>query len=181
MSMRLERIRIEFDAEQDRLLLRILIDGGSEVSIWLTRRCVRRLWDALLKMAEWKPEIRLQASDEARKAVLHFEHEKALQEVKFSRPGEDEPVRAEPRAQPLGPEPLLITRIQARRTPEGRTQLALLPNEGQGAHLSLNDNLLHGLMRLVQSAVAKAEWELPLELPKAPTMLETEGAERVLN
>lgn len=178
--MRLERIRIEFDAEQDRLLMRILIDGGSEVSLWLTRRCVKRFWDALLKMAEWKPEIQLQATEEARKAVLHFEHEKALQEVKFSRPGEDEPVLAEPRVQPLGPEPLLITRIQARRTPEGRTQLALLPNEGQGAHLSLNDNLLHGLMRLVQSAVAKAEWELTLELPKSGVLAMAEG-ERTIN
>lgn len=180
MSMRLERIRIEFDAEQDRLLLRILIDGGSEVSLWLTRRCVKRLWDALLKMAEWKPEIQLQATDEARKAVLHFEHERALQEVKFSRPGEDEPVLAEPRTQPLGPEPLLITRIQARRAPEGRTQLALLPNEGQGAHLSLNDNLLHGLMKLVQSAVSKAEWELPLELPKSGALAIAAG-ERTIN
>ena len=45
--MRLERIRIEFDAEQDRLLMRILIDGGSEVLLWLTRRCVVRFWQAL--------------------------------------------------------------------------------------------------------------------------------------
>lgn len=177
--MRLERIRIEFDAEQDRLLMRILIDGGSEVALWLTRRCVRRFWEALLKMAEWKPEIQLQATEEARKAVLHFEHEKALQEVKFSRPGDDERVLTEPRIQPLGPEPLLITRIQARRTPEGRTQLAMLPNEGQGAHLSLNDNLLHGLMKLVQSAVLKAEWELQLELPKAGVLAVAEGARTI--
>jgi hypothetical protein len=132
-------------------------------------------------MAEWKPEIRLQASEEARTAVLHFEHEKALQEVKFSRAGEGEAPRSEPRAQPLGPEPLLITRIQARRMPDGRTQVAMLPAEGQGAHLSLSDNLLHGVMRLVQSAVAKAEWELPLELPKAGLLAEAEGGERTLN
>lgn len=178
--MRLHQLKVEFDAEQDRLLMRILIDGGSEVSVWLTRRCVKRLWEALLKMAEWKPEIQLQATEEARKAVLHFEHEKALQEVKFSRPCEDEAVSTVPRTRPLGPEPLLITRIQARRTPEGRTQLALLPNEGQGAHLSLNDNLLHGLMRLVQSAVAKAEWELILELPKSGVLAMAEG-ERTIN
>jgi len=179
--MRLERIRIEFDAEQDRLLMRVLIDGGSEVLLWLTRRCVKRLWQALLKMAEWKPEIQLQASEEARTAVLHFEHQKALQEVRFSRPGEGEPPRAEPRAQPLGPEPLLITRIQARRMPDGHTQVAMLPNEGQGANLSLSDNLLHGLMRLVQAAVAKAEWELQLELPKAGLMAEAEYGERTIN
>ncbi|MEO8037708.1 MAG: hypothetical protein ABI794_03010 [Betaproteobacteria bacterium] len=179
--MRLERIRIEFDAEQDRLLMRILIDGGSEVLLWITRRCVKRFWHALLKMAEWKPEIRLQASEEARAAVLHFEHEKALQEVKFSKPGETEPPRSEPRIQPLGPSPLLITRIQARRMPDGRTQVAMLPTEGQGAHLSLSDNLLHGLMRLVQQAVAKAEWELELQLPKAGMTVETEGGERTLN
>ncbi len=179
--MRLERIRIEFDAEQDRLLMRILIDGGSEVLLWLTRRCVVRFWQALLKMAEWKPEIQLQTSVEARTAVLHFEHEKALKEVRFTKPGEGEPAMAAPREQPLGPEPLLVTRIQARRAPDGHTQVAMLPTEGQGAHLSLSDNLLHGVMRLIQAAVAKAEWDLQLELPKTGLLPEAEGAERTIN
>ena len=180
--VRLERIRIEFDAEQDRLLMRILIDGGAEVRLWLTRRCVQRLWTALMKMAEIKPDIQRQASPEARSAILHFEHEKALREVKFARPDEDAPRFAAPRTQPLGPEPLLVTRIQARRLPDERTQIGFLPNGGDGAHLTLSENLLHGVMRLVQQAVEKADWNLPLELPPAGLLMTPdEGTARTLN
>ncbi|MBK8017364.1 MAG: hypothetical protein IPK20_12025 [Betaproteobacteria bacterium] len=178
--MKLERIRIEFDPEQDRLLMLVLIDGAAEVRLWLTRRCVKRFWMAMVRMAEIKPEIQLQSNPEARTAVLHFEHEKALREVKFSR-SEPEPPQAPPRVQPLGPEPLLVTRIQARREADGRSLIALLPSQGQGAHLTLSENLLHGLMKLVQQAVLKAEWDMALELPSAPALADDGQTERVLN
>lgn len=178
--MKLERIRIEFDMEQDRLLMLVLIDGGSEVRLWLTRRCVKRFWLAMVKMAEFKPEVQLQTTQEARTAVLQFEHEKALRDVKFMR-NDPEPSSAPPRAQPLGQTPLLVTRIQARREADGRTLLALLPTDGQGAHLTLSETLLHGLMKLVQQAVVKAEWDMSLDLPKAPPVPDTGEGRRVLN
>jgi len=179
-KVKLERIRIEFDAEQDRLLMFVLMDGMSEVRLWLTRRCVRRLWSAMLRMAEIKPEVQLLANPEARSAVLHFEREKALRAVKFSRTGPASE-HDSPRAQPLGPEPLLVSRIQARRESDGRTLLALLPQEGAGTHLTLSDNLLHGLMKLVQQTATKAEWDLELDLPPVPTFAEEVARERVLN
>lgn len=180
-AVKLERIRIEFDMEQDRLLMFILIHGAAEVRLWLTRRCVKRFWIALTRMAEWKPEVQLQATPEARSAVLQFQHEKALREVKFSR-AEPEAPEAPPRTQPLGVDPLLVTRIQARREPDGRTLVALLPTEGQGAHLTLSESLLHGLMKLVQQAVIKAEWDMTLDLPKVDLSTElTEGERRTLN
>lgn len=181
--MRLEKIRIEFEPEEDRLVMRILVDGQAEVLLWLTRRCVKRLWVAMLKLAEWKPEIQQQPDPEARSAILQFEHERALREVRFSGPQEDPPpsVPAPPREQPLGAAPLLVTRIQARRLENGRSQLALLPTHGQGAHLTLSDNLLHGLMGLTQAAVEKAEWDMRLELPRSALMSDEAEGERTLN
>ncbi|MBI1397426.1 MAG: hypothetical protein GC151_15750 [Betaproteobacteria bacterium] len=178
--MKLERIRIEFDMEQDRLLMLVLIDGGAEVRLWLTRRCVKRFWMAMVRMAEFRPEVQLQTTPEARTAVLQFQHEKALREVRFSRT-EPETPSAPPRTQPLGGVPLLVTRIQARREPDGRTLLALLPTEGQGAHLTLSETLLHGLMKLVQQAVGKAEWDMTLELPKVEAPEDSAEVPRVLN
>lgn len=179
-ALKLERIRIEFDMEQDRLLMFILIHGAAEVRLWLTRRCVKRFWVAMQKMAEWKPEIQRQPTPEARTAVLQFEHEKAMREVKFSRQ-ESEPPETAPRTQPLGPDPLLVTRIQARREPDGRTLIALLPADGQGAHLTLSESLLHGLMKLLQQAVVKAEWDLVLELPQVDLSVSGEEGARTLN
>ena len=83
--MNLERITVEFHAEEDRLLLRVFCDKTFEIQFWLTRRLVKRIWPVLLQMAQARPEIQLQPNPEARKALLGFQHEKALQEVKFSK------------------------------------------------------------------------------------------------
>jgi hypothetical protein len=158
--MRLHQLKLEFVAEQDRLLLRLSTDSGAEVLLWLTRRCVKRLWPVLLAMAQEKPEIKLQANPEARKALLGFQHEKAVAQADFSKPYQDVP-----RERPLGTDPFVVTRIQPRRDPQGRHVLGLLPTEGQGVHVTLDDGLLHGFAKLLQNAVAKAEWDMELKLP----------------
>jgi hypothetical protein len=158
--MRLHQLKVEFNAEHDRLLLRLSTDSGAEVLLWLTRRCVKRLWPVLLGMAQARPEIALQPSAEARQALLGFQHEKALAQADFSKPYQEAA-----RERPLGTEPLLVSRIQPRRDPQGRHVLGLLPTQGQGVHVTLDDGLLHGFARLIQNAVAKSEWELDLRLP----------------
>ena len=50
--MRLHQIRIDYHQEQDRLLLRISTDEGSELRFWLTRRFVKSMWPALMTLAE---------------------------------------------------------------------------------------------------------------------------------
>ena len=50
--MNLEQIRIDFVAEQDRLVMRLASGDRSEILLWLTRRCVKLLWPLLVKIAE---------------------------------------------------------------------------------------------------------------------------------
>ncbi len=158
--MRLHQLKIEFVPEHDRLMMRISTDNGAEVALWLTRRCVKRLWPLLLNMAQATPEIVVQPNPEARRALLGFQHEKAVRQADFSKPYEEAA-----RERPLGTHPLLVTRIQPRRDQQGRHVLGLLPTVGQGVHLTLDDNLLHGMVKLIQNAAARAEWDLPLQLP----------------
>jgi hypothetical protein len=158
--MRLHQLKLEFNAEHDRLLLRLSTDSGAEVLLWLTRRCVKRLWPVMITMAQEKPEIQLQPNPEARKALLGMQHEKAVAQADFSKPYQEAP-----RERPLGTEPLLVSRIQPRRDAQGRHVLGLLPTEGQGVHMTLDDGLLHGFVKLMQNAVAKAEWDMDLRLP----------------
>jgi len=162
--MRLHQLKVEYRPEEDRLLMRLATDTGAEVLLWLTRRCIARLWPVLLGMAQAVPEVQLQHNPEARKALLGFQHEKAIRQANFSKPYEE----AE-RERPLGAEPLLITRIQPRRDQQGRNVLGLLPAAGQGVHLTLDENLLHGLMKLLQNAVKKSEWSLDFALPAGIT------------
>ena len=171
--MRLNQIKVEFVPEHDRLLMRLATDSDAEVLLWLTRRCIKRLWPLLMNLAQAAPEIALQPNPEARRALLGMQHEKAIREADFSKPYQEVE-----RERPLGQTPLLITRIHPRRDQQGRQLLGLLPSVGQGVHITLDDNLLHGLVRLIQSAVARTDWDLDLQVPQGITALATEEGGR---
>jgi hypothetical protein len=99
--MRLHQLKIDFAAEQDRLLMLIAASEQVEVRMWLTRRFVKLLWPLLVKLAEEaSPRIRTQPNPEARKALLNIEHEQAVSKANFSKPYDDST-----RATPLGAEP----------------------------------------------------------------------------
>ncbi len=175
--MNLERITVEFLPEDDRLLVHVCFSGSAEILFWMTRRLVKRFWPVLLQIAQSRPEIQSQASPEARKALLGFEHEKALSKVQFSKAAK-EPKREHP----LGDTPYLVTRIRARRNARGQAILSMLPREGNGLDLSLGENLLHGLMKLIKDAATKAEWDLALEVPRLEAARADDApAERTLN
>src|SRR5919205_3802963 len=106
--MRLHQLKVDYDAEQDRLLMLVATSEGVEVRMWLTRRFVKLLWPLLVKLAEEaSPRIRTQANPEAKKALLGIEHEQAVSKADFSKPYD-----AAGRATPLGEVPLLLARIQ---------------------------------------------------------------------
>src|ERR1700704_110943 len=113
--MRLQQLKVDYDAEQDRLLMLVATNDGVELRMWLTRRFVKLLWPLLVKLAEEaSPRIRTQPNPEARKALLSIEHEQAVSKPNFAKPYDDSA-----RATPLGAEPLLLARIQTGHDPNG--------------------------------------------------------------
>ena len=161
--MRLHQIKLEYRPEQDRILMRLSTSDAQEMLLWLTRRCVRLLWPALLKLAESSTRVVTQASPDARAALLGFEHEKAVGNSDFSTPYEDQIARA----RPLGSEPVLVSKIQTGLNKDGTYLLSLQPSAGQGLNLNLDDKLLHSVCKLLQSSVSGAEWDIRLEFPQA--------------
>lgn len=174
--MKLEQIRIDFVAEHDRLLMRLGSGERSEVLLWLTRRCVKLLWPLLIKMAESVPHIAQQAAPEARQALLGMERERALSQANFSKPYAEAG-----RERPLGAEPIVVARINTGRNEAGKHVIVLLPHNGQGVTLQVDDILLHGLCKLLQDVVVKAEWDMVLALPTGATTGSAAAAPRVLN
>jgi len=174
--MKLHQIKIEFNAEQDRLLLRVSTRSGEEALVWLTRRAVLRLWPLLVGGAEATPEVAQRVAEpEVKKAILEFQHEKALSKAQFSKPYEEAQ-----RARPLGDNPLLVAKLQRRTNPDGRIVLGLLPTQGEGIFLTLDEPLLHGFIKLLQKAVERAEWGIKLELPWGSGEPGPEAGERTL-
>src|SRR5688572_24643859 len=135
--MRLHQLKLEYVAEQDRLLLRLSTEQNAEVLVWLTRRCVKRLWQVLLDIAHAIPEVALQANAEVRNALLGFRHAAAVSEADF-----DQRYAEAQRVYPLGTEPLLISRVEARNGETGPRVLSLYPECGEGVHVNLDEKLL---------------------------------------
>jgi len=112
--MRLHQLKLDFIPEQDRLLLRVSTDNQLEMRLWLTRRALRLLWPLLLKIVRSSPEIALQSNPQARDALVGMQHERALRQANFANPFEETP-----RELPLGPEPILVTRIRTNKDDGG--------------------------------------------------------------
>jgi len=177
--MKLQQLKVDYEPEQDRLLMLVATSEGMELRLALTRRFVKLLWPLLVKLAEEaSPRIRAQANPEARKALLGLEHEHAVSKADFSKPY-DAGTTSE---RPLGDAPLLLARIQTGHDRNGQPIVALHPAEGQGITLSFDSVLLHSVCRLLQSAVKKSDWDMELKLPGTePQEIAERGAVRTLN
>lgn len=176
--MRLHQLKLDFIPEQDRLLLRVSTDNQLEVRLWLTRRALRLLWPLLVQMVRSAPEVALQSNPQARDALVGMQHEQALGRANFTKAFEEAP-----RQMPLGAEPILVVRIQANKDDSGNQVLGLLPQQGQGIHLTLDNTLLHSFCKLLQNAVAKSDWDMVLELPAllAQSQLDDAAAPKTVN
>jgi hypothetical protein len=176
--MKLHQLKIDYNPEQDRLLMLISTIDNAEVRMWLTRRFVKLIWPLLVKLAEdASPRIRTQANPEARKALLGLEHEHAVSKADFSKPYD-----AASLATPLGAAPILLARIQTGHDRAGQPVVALHPSDGQGVTLTFDSVLLHSVCRLLQAAVKKSDWDMELKLPGTEPQEEAgERAVRTLN
>jgi hypothetical protein len=175
--MKLHQLKVDYDAEQDRLMMLVATSEAVELRLALTRRFVKLLWPLLVKLAEdASPRIRMQANPEARRALLGIEHEHAVSKADFSKPYD-----AGASARPLGDEPLLLARIQTGHDRNGQPVVALHPAEGRGVTLSFDSVLLHSLCRLLQSAVKKSDWDMELKLPGSDAASSGERPARTLN
>lgn len=175
--MRLHQLKVDYVAEQDRILMLIAASEATEVRLWMTRRFVKLLWPLLVNLAEEiSPRIRSQADPEARRALLGLEHEQAISRADFSRPFEQIA-----RSMPLGEAPLLLARIQTGHDANGQPVLAMHPANGQGVTLTLDAVLLHSLCRLLQAAVTKSDWDMELRLPGTDAREAPERTRRTIN
>lgn len=164
--MGLRQIAIDYDRQQDRLLVRISTDEGQEFRLWLTRLAVKRLWPQLTRMLEQDPALGSYGERETRRAVMGFQHEQAVSASDFSRPYDGSGLDM-----PLGSEPLLVARWTLAYTEDGQCRLELSPQQGQGVTLTLGRSVLHSLCWLLSTRANDAEWDFSLKLPTAASAI----------
>ena len=67
---------------------------------------------------------------------------------------------AENRNYPLGEQGILAFGINAGKTQDGNLQLELLPENGQGVTINLNDSLMYMFSNLLNQGIDQAGWKL---------------------
>lgn len=160
--MNIRQIQVQYNPDHDRLLGRIGTDDGAEIRFWLTRRLTERLWPGLLKATEAVAmrvlgERGAGAVGEARGMMTGMARDAALAQADFS-----QPFNTEPASLPLGPEPLLVSRIDLAPTDQGQLRMALRQDEQRGMEINLNEPTLHAFCRLIQREVDRADWGFKL-------------------
>jgi len=155
----LDQLQIQFAPAEDRLLLRVSTQDQSEFRFWLTRRYVKLLWAALVGALNSHQQIARQSDELSRQAVKSFQHEQAVSQADFG-----SSFREGATDLPLGQAPVLLARIKSTRTPDGTPVLSLLPAEGQGVEVALQQDLIHSICKLLSDTVKTAEWDLELRV-----------------
>lgn len=166
---RLEQFNASYDAQQDRILLRIRTSDGAEYRFWITRRYLSLLWPMLMKMADGFSG-RKSADPLTRSTLAELAHGDAVGQADFASQYQEGSLF------PLGEDPVLLARITLRPSAGSTQTLVLLPQEGHGINLGLYEKLVHILARLLQQAATAAEWTLKLEVTPGMPGADTDAA-----
>ena len=166
--MNIHQLNVSHNDRQDRLLLRLNTQSGEEFRFWLTRRLTLRLLPVLQqtvgRLESNQPQML--APDPASKQILtELKRDAFLQKADFKTPYVEKAQQL-----PLGEEPMLVTDVQMQV--QGTEVLLTLQDKGsatsgtpaqvQSCQLNLQPSLVHGLIHLIQQAMARAEWQLTL-------------------
>lgn len=194
MSDQLSKISLGYSAEEDRLMLRLTMTGGNDIRLAMTRRFVRLLWGALLKVLESNPKVKEQLEPDVKLAILSMQHQEALQSMNIQEErqpptsggkgrskgsgsgrgagsGEEAAdAAADSTEPPEPPEPpaVLVTGFRFGQGGQGAVaRLTFQAQDQEVASFSFNEMLLHTLCQMMVTTTMQAEWDLNLTVGDA--------------
>lgn len=153
----IQQINLGYDAEQDRLLLKVGLSDDSEISAWLTRRIVKTLW-ALLQQAgistlAMTTPVVLPAEtpegDEAGQPATTGTNAQANYEESY-----------QPRTNVRLGEPLLAKSCQLVIAADSQSTLELTARDGATIKIALSTELTQALGHMLQLATREASWDI---------------------
>jgi hypothetical protein len=191
--MNIHQLSINYIQEQDRILLRINTSAQEELRLWFTRRLTINLLPNVQRIVtQWvasqeavkSPAISPSATadPQTQQMLAEFKREESLQQSDFKTP-----YAAQPKAFPLGPEPLLVTEMNITPLPTGQLQMSFteklpLPDgsanpKPRGFSVALEQKLVHGFLHLLLQAVGVSQWSVAaLAAPQAEPALPGEAS-----
>ena len=178
--MSIHQVSVAYQADQDRLLLRVRTRDDQLFEIWLTRRLMLRLWQPLQATAAALAVGRVSSSatvlPEAREMMAQTMRERSTQAADFRSPFEETA-----RERPLGEEPMLVAAIDIKRQPDRQVDVVWRDAANRQLSMNLNPDLLNNLLTLLEKALQKSEWGVVPETREPAATTPSAAPPRVLN
>ena len=151
----IRQIQAKYDAEEDRLLLRVGTDEDQAHGIWLTRRYLLLLLKALGQYAASDPDVGTLSSPSERQDVQDYKERQALDRANF-----DAPFADGGQVDPKLPTDHQLAYKLTYRIAEDQLHVALLPKTGEGLNLTFNHEIAVSITAVLQAAALKANWRI---------------------
>lgn len=155
MEATIQQLNLSYNAEQDRLLLRVGTSDDSELVVWLTYRVARQMWRMFNMQVNLPTANSIKADAPPAEAVKQFNQEvqsaEALKKMDFK-------TQYQPRTQKLVKDVLLATDI--RFIGEQRKVLEIICVGGVSVKVNFGQHLLLALSNMLQLAAKKAAWDM---------------------
>lgn len=157
--MKVKQIGLDYQAVEDRMLLKVATDPASDLAFWVTRRYFKLLWEALSQALERQLSVDKALDAQAREAVLALERQQKLAKTDFNQPFEGGAQPAEAQGQKTYS---LLYGVSIQMKSANLWRIALLMNDKRQAEVNLNNDMILSLMALMQRTLGAAEWDLKL-------------------
>jgi len=145
MTDQLHQINISYIDKEDRLLLRATTRNGDEYRVWFTRRYAGLLMDIINKgMNDLGGMTSLGSKPQTTDMIKDGALEKSFEDNEKN--------------YPLGENGILGFGIKTNISEDKILNLQLLPENGQGITLNLNDSLIYMFHNLLSQGIARADW-----------------------
>ena len=197
MTSPLHQLTMTYSPEQDRVMLRIGTKENTEYQLWMTRRFVRIMWRALIKIMErdtnlakdWVPEDRVTEDrvpkdrtskdqvpkdniPEVKDAIMAMQHQESVQNSDFSQKHAKGNVNLMANTGAL-----LVIGCQVKPVNEDRTRINFKTDKGTGIEFFLNKKLLHALCHMIIKSAQRAQWDLDLAVGDPNVMMPADAAQ----
>lgn len=164
MDTSIHQLNATYDSLQDRIRFAFSTKDGNEFRFWITRRYLALLFHTLGNIATEYASANAAGDITSRQALSELAHMQALQHNDTQSAFEGGAVF------PLGEVPLLLSKLVVKKDAAGNITIGLMPEDGPGADIGLNESLTHLIAELLSRTAIHAEWQMSLA-PLVPSLI----------
>lgn len=168
----IQQLNLGYNAQQDRLLLRVGLSDDTELVLWITNRIARQMWQLLNGETNLPTADSIQPKAAPADAVAQFEQEaQAVESLKKM----DFATKYQPRKEMLNDGALLATQLKL--SGDNIKHLDVICLEGVTVGLNLPQPLILALCNMLQLSVRESGWNIGAKLMPQPQINNEELAD----